>query len=45
MEVNFGCGIKLWVQKNSPGKGTLVRTEAVERFTPTGSRANTIGDS
>lgn len=43
MEVNFGCGLKFWIQKNATGKGTLVRTEAVERFTPTDSRANTIG--
>ncbi|CBY21255.1 unnamed protein product [Oikopleura dioica] len=42
MEVDFGCGLKFWIQKNAPGKGTLVRTEAVERFTPTDSRANTI---
>jgi hypothetical protein len=43
MEVNFGCGLKFWIQKNATSKGTLVRTEAVERFTPTDSRANTIG--
>ena len=43
MEINLGCGLKLSVQKNATNKGTLIRTEAVERFTPTDSRANTIG--